>query len=43
MASDMRGSQYAEILISNYDTAERKNANRQMTFFDEMQENESED
>jgi DNA adenine methylase len=37
------GSQYAELLISNYETAERKNANRQMTFFDEMQENESED
>lgn len=37
------GSQYAELLISNYDTAERKNANRQMTFFDDIKENESED
>ena len=37
------GSQYAELLISNYDTAERKNMNRQMTFFDDTEENESED
>jgi DNA adenine methylase len=29
------GSQYAELLISNYDTSERAKMNRQISFFDD--------